>query len=68
MGDNAKAKNHFGQKLPKGWRELGHDTDGKFIGIEPYCGDCRIGVRGESYCTCGKAYPVEHKPAKERPA
>ena len=61
------AKNEYGQKLPKGWRQLGHDTNGKFIGVEAYCGDCRIGVRGESYCACGKAHPKAHKCAKSAP-
>ena len=62
------ARNSFGEKLPKGWRQLGYDTDGKFVGFEPYCGDCLISARGESYCACGKAHPKAHKPAKERPA
>lgn len=61
-----RAKNKWGQKLPKGWRQLGHDANGKFIGIEPYCGNCRFDVYA-SYCDCGKAHPLAHKCAESAP-
>lgn len=47
-----------GRKLPKGWRELCHDETGKWAGLEPYCGECHIGITGKTYCACGKAPPA----------
>ncbi len=61
-----RARTKWGQMLPKGWRQIGHDTDGKFLGIEPYCGSCRTDLYG-SYCACGKAHPLAHKCAKSAP-
>lgn len=45
--------------LPKGWRKLGHDESGKFVGIEPYCQECRLSPRVGICCICGRPAPPQ---------
>ena len=48
-------------ELPKGWRKLGHDESGKFVGIEPYCQECALSPRFGICCICGRPAPPEAK-------